>query len=149
MKFSEHWLRTMADPALDSPALAEALTMAGLEVEAREPAGPALDDVVVARILSVVAHPNADRLRVCSVDAGSGSPVTVVCGAPNAAVGMHAPLARPGARLPNGTAIAESTVSEKSNTDTSEPAARPSMICSPARFAWSRREVPPSIRPML
>jgi len=110
MKFSENWLRTMANPAMDSPALADALTMAGLEVEAREPAGPALDNVVVARVVSVDAHPNADRLRVCAVDAGSGPQLTVVCGAPNASVGMLAPLARPGAVLPNGTMITESSV---------------------------------------
>ena len=110
MKFSENWLRTMANPAMDSPALADALTMAGLEVEAREPAGPALDNVVVARVVSVDAHPNADRLRVCAVDVGSGPQLTVVCGAPNASVGMLVPLARPGAVLPNGTMITESSV---------------------------------------
>ena len=105
MKFSEQWLRTMADPPLDSEALAEALTMAGLEVEQREPAGPALANVVVARIDHVDKHPNADRLRVCTVDAGGGTPLTIVCGAPNAAVGMLAPLARAGATLPDGTVI--------------------------------------------
>jgi phenylalanyl-tRNA synthetase beta chain len=110
MKFSEQWLRTMANPTLDSPALADALTMAGLEVEAREPAGPVLDHVVVARIQSVDPHPNADRLRVCRVDAGDGSSLTVVCGAPNAAAGLHAPLAHPGATLPDGTVISETSV---------------------------------------
>ena len=110
MRFSEQWLRTMADAPLDSAQLADALTMAGLEVEAREPAGPALPHVVVARIQRIDAHPDADRLRVCSVDAGGGVSLTIVCGAPNAAVGMVAALAQPGAVLPDGTVIRESPV---------------------------------------
>ena len=110
MKFSEQWLRTMADPPIDSAALADALTMAGLEVEAREPAGPALAGVVVARIVDVTPHPNADKLRVCRVDAGEGSPLTIVCGAPNARAGMTAPLARVAAELPGGLAIRDAAV---------------------------------------
>ena len=105
MRFSERWLRTLADPPIDSVALADALTMAGLEVEAREPAAPPFSGVVVARIHSTAPHPSADRLRVCSVDDGSSSRVTVVCAAPNAAAGMHVPLARAGGLLPGGLAI--------------------------------------------
>jgi phenylalanyl-tRNA synthetase beta chain len=105
MQFSEQWLRTLANPPLSSEALADKLTMAGLEVEERGPVAPPLDGIVVARIESVAPHPNAERLRVCSVDAGSGERVTVVCGAPNAAAGMLAPLARVGATLPGGTDI--------------------------------------------
>jgi phenylalanyl-tRNA synthetase beta chain len=110
MKFSEQWLRTMADAPLDSAALSDALTMAGLEVEHREPAGPPLRDVVVARIESVASHPNADRLRVCTVDAGDSDRFTIICGAPNAAAGMLAPLARVGAKLPNDMTIRDTEV---------------------------------------
>ncbi|MCA1979405.1 MAG: phenylalanine--tRNA ligase subunit beta [Thiobacillus sp.] len=100
MQFSEAWLRTLVNPALDTQALAHALTMAGLEVEALEPAAPAFSHVVVAEILSAEKHPDADRLRVCQVDVGEASPVTIVCGAPNAATGLKVPCARPGAKLP-------------------------------------------------
>jgi phenylalanyl-tRNA synthetase beta chain len=100
MQFSEAWLRTLVNPSLDTHALAHALTMAGLEVEALEPAAPAFSHVVVAEILSAEKHPDADRLRVCQVDVGESSPVTIVCGAPNAAAGLKVPCARPGAKLP-------------------------------------------------
>ena len=68
--------------------------MAGLEVEERAKAAPAFSGVVAARVLSVERHPNADRLTVCRVDAGSGDPLSIVCGAPNVAVGMVVPCAR-------------------------------------------------------
>jgi phenylalanyl-tRNA synthetase beta chain len=110
MKFSEKWLRTMANPPLDSATLADALTMAGLEVEQREPAGPPLANVVVARIESVAPHPNADRLRVCTVEAGDAERLTIVCGAPNAASGLIVPLARVGAILPNDMTIRDTEV---------------------------------------
>ncbi len=100
MQFSEAWLRTLVNPALDTSQLAHQLTMAGLEVEALTPAAPAFDKVVVAEILSAEKHPDADRLRICQVDVGASAPVTVVCGAPNAAAGLRVPCARPGARLP-------------------------------------------------
>ena len=74
MQFSESWLRSFVDPALDSEALAHLLTMSGLEVEERDPVAPPFSGVVVARVLSVVPHPNADRLRLCSVDAGGAAP---------------------------------------------------------------------------
>ncbi len=110
MKFSERWLRTMVDPPLDSAGLCETLTMAGLEVEDAVPAAPLFTGVVVARIDKVEPHPNADRLRVCTVDAGTGSPLRIVCGAPNAAAGMKVPCARIGAALPGGLAIANVTM---------------------------------------
>jgi phenylalanyl-tRNA synthetase beta chain len=110
MKFSEHWLRTFCDPPLDTAALAETLTMGGLEVESVEPAAPPFEGVVVARIVDVRPHPAADRLRVCTVDAGDASPLTIVCGAPNAAAGMRAPLAREGATLPGGATIRRATM---------------------------------------
>jgi phenylalanyl-tRNA synthetase beta chain len=100
MQFSEAWLRSLVNPALDTSQLAHALTMAGLEVEALTPAAPPFHNVVVAEILSVAKHPDADRLRVCQVDVGETSPVTIVCGAPNAEVGLKVPCARPGADLP-------------------------------------------------
>ena len=100
MQFSEAWLRSLVNPALDTAQLAHAVTMAGLEVEALTPAAPPFNNVVVAEILSAEKHPDADRLRVCQVDVGEATPVTIVCGAPNAASGLKVPCARPGAKLP-------------------------------------------------
>jgi len=100
MQFPESWLRNLVNPALDTAQLAHVVTMAGLEVEALTPAAPPFSNVVVAEILSADKHPDADRLRVCQVDVGEASPVTIVCGAPNAAAGLKVPCARPGAILP-------------------------------------------------
>src|SRR6202162_184357 len=100
MKFSEHWLRTLVDPPIDSDSLAHALTMAGVEVEERAKAAPAFSGLVCARVLSVERHPSADRLTVCLVDTGSGDPLSIVCGAPNVATGMVVPCALVGARPP-------------------------------------------------
>jgi phenylalanyl-tRNA synthetase beta chain len=99
MNIPESWLRSFCNPQLSGAELAERLTMAGLEVEAYEPVGPQFSGVVVAQILEVARHPNADKLTVCTVDAG-GEKLKVVCGAPNVRVGMKAPLAKIGARLP-------------------------------------------------
>jgi phenylalanyl-tRNA synthetase beta chain len=110
MKFSERWLRTLVDPPLDTAGLCAALTMAGLEVEDAAPAAPPFSGVVVARIDAVLPHPNADRLRVCRVDVGTGSLLEIVCGAPNAAVAMRVPCAKVGARLPGGLAIGKATM---------------------------------------
>jgi phenylalanyl-tRNA synthetase beta chain len=110
MKFSEHWLRTMVDPPLDSAELAHRMTMAGIEVEERTTAAPPFTGVVVGRVLEVERHPNADRLTVCSVDAGQRAAVSVVCGAPNVIAGMTAPLAQVGAKLPGGIEIKAATV---------------------------------------
>jgi len=110
MKFSEHWLRTLCDPPLTSAELCDRLTMSGLEVEEAEPAAPPFADVVVARIEKVEPHPNADRLRVCTVDVGSSEKLQIVCGAPNAAVGMRVPCALEGAVLPGGMAIKRATM---------------------------------------
>jgi phenylalanyl-tRNA synthetase beta chain len=103
MQFSEAWLRSLVNPALDTPQLAHLLTMAGLEVEALQAVAPPFAQVVIAEILSAEKHPDADRLRVCQVDVGESAPVTIVCGAPNAAAGMKVPCARPGAVLPGIT----------------------------------------------
>ena len=105
MKFSESWLRTLVDPKLTSAELSHLLTMAGLEVEELDPVAPAFDSVVVAHVLEVVKHPDADRLNVCKVDTGSGTPTTIVCGAPNVAVGLKVPCALPGAKLPGDFTI--------------------------------------------
>lgn len=100
MQFPESWLRTLVNPQLSTVELAHRLTMAGLEVEAIQSAAPPFTGVVVGQVLSVEPHPNADRLRVCMVNAGEGSPLQIVCGAPNVAVGQKVPCARAGAKLP-------------------------------------------------
>jgi phenylalanyl-tRNA synthetase beta chain len=105
MKFSENWLRELVDIKADRAELAHALTMAGLEVEELTVLGEHLDGVVVAEIVSAEKHPEADRLQVCKVDAGLAEPLQIVCGAPNARVGIKVPLAKVGASLPNGIAI--------------------------------------------
>jgi phenylalanyl-tRNA synthetase beta chain len=99
MKFSELWLRSFADPPLSTQDLAHALTMAGLEVESLAPAAAPFSRVVVAEILEVARHPNADRLSLCKVNAGGQTPLSIVCGAPNVAAGMRVPCALIGARL--------------------------------------------------
>ncbi len=105
MKFSENWLRAFVNPPVDRAELCQRLTMAGLEVEAVEPLGAGLDGVVVAEIVGCETHPNADKLRVCSVSIGRSETLQIVCGAPNVRVGLKAPLATVGAKLPNGTEI--------------------------------------------
>jgi len=110
MRFSERWLRTLVDPAIDTEGLCERLTMAGLEVEETGLAAPPFSGVVVGRIDKVEPHPNAQRLRVCTVDAGAEAPLRIVCGAPNAAAGMKVPCARVGARLPGGMEVRTATM---------------------------------------
>ena len=100
MKFSENWLRTWVNPEMSSEELGHLLTMAGLEVEALEAVAPAFNNVVVAEVLEVVKHPNADRLNVCQVNVGEAQLLTIVCGAANVAVGVKVPCARIGALLP-------------------------------------------------
>lgn len=105
MQFSESWLRTFVNPALTSAELSHLLTMAGLEVEEQDPVAPPFTQVVVAHVLSVVKHPDADRLNVCQVEVGDGSPRQIVCGAPNVAAGLKVPCALPGAVLPGDFTI--------------------------------------------
>ena len=100
MQFSESWLRQYVNPALDSGALGHAMTMAGLEVEEQHSVAPAFTKIVIAQILSAEQHPDADRLRVCKVDAGTGQELQIVCGAPNARAGIKIPCAMVGAELP-------------------------------------------------
>ena len=100
MQFSESWLRQYVNPSLDSDALGHAMTMAGLEVEEQHAFAPAFTKIVIAQILSAEQHPDADRLRVCKVDAGTGQELQIVCGAPNARAGIKIPCALVGAELP-------------------------------------------------
>ena len=102
MQFPESWLRAFCNPALGSQELATALTMAGLEVESTALAAPPFSGVVVGEIVSCAQHPNADRLRICEVDTASGTLLSIVCGAPNARVGIRVPVATVGAELPPG-----------------------------------------------
>jgi phenylalanyl-tRNA synthetase beta chain len=105
MKFSENWLRELVEIHADRNELSHALTMAGLEVEEITPLGADLTGVVVAEIVAAEKHPEADRLQVCTVDAGNGQSLQIVCGAPNARVGIKIPLATVGASLPGGLSI--------------------------------------------
>ena len=102
MQFSENWLRTMVDPKMTSDELSHLLTMSGLEVEEVEAVAPPFSNVVVAEVLEVARHPNADRLNVCTVDVGTGTHLNIVCGAPNVRAGMKAICAMAGAVLPPG-----------------------------------------------
>jgi phenylalanyl-tRNA synthetase beta chain len=100
MQFSELWLRSLVNPPLATGELAHLLTMAGLEVEEMQPAAPPFTGIVVAQVLSVDKHPDADKLKLCRVDAGLGEPLQIVCGAPNVTAGMKVPCALVGAELP-------------------------------------------------
>lgn len=110
MKFSENWLRSWVNPKLTSEELGHLLTMAGLEVEERAAVAPAFNNVVVAQVLSVEKHPDADRLNVCQVNVGEEAPLTIVCGAANVAVGLKVPCARIGAVLPGDFKIKQAKV---------------------------------------
>jgi phenylalanyl-tRNA synthetase beta chain len=100
VQFPESWLREFCDPPLSTEALAELLTMSGLEVEELRPVAPPFTSVVVAQVLEVQRHPDADRLNVCRVDAGTGETLQIVCGAPNVQAGIKVPCALVGAELP-------------------------------------------------
>ena len=100
MQFPESWLRALVNPPLSTGELCHLLTMAGLEVEECHPVGAAFSQVVVARILSAEKHPDADKLKLCSVDTGEHGILQIVCGAPNAAAGLVVPCALVGAKLP-------------------------------------------------
>ncbi|MBO8209839.1 phenylalanine--tRNA ligase subunit beta [Acinetobacter nosocomialis] len=100
MKISENWLRTWVNPAIDSDTLSDQLTMLGLEVDELAPVAKPFTGVVVGEVLTVEQHPDADRLRVTTVNIGRGEPLQIVCGAPNVRAGMKAPVATIGAVLP-------------------------------------------------
>ncbi len=100
------WLCEYCDPELDVHAIEERLTMTGTKVEAIHHHGvPSGENFVVGRVLSAERHPDADRLKVCSVDIGEEQPATIVCGAPNVAAGQTVAVARPGAVMPDGTKL--------------------------------------------
>jgi len=100
MQFSENWLRTFVNPDCDAEALGHALTMAGLEVEEMDAVAPPFNDVVIGKIVAAEKHPDADRLQLCKVNVGDEE-LQIVCGAPNARVGLKAPCAKVGAKLPD------------------------------------------------
>jgi phenylalanyl-tRNA synthetase beta chain len=104
MKLPISWLADWVDVPWDVAELARRLTASGFEVEGTEPAAPAFTGVVVAEITAIAAHPDAEKLRVCQVNAG-GELLQIVCGAPNARAGLRAPLARVGAVLPGDMKI--------------------------------------------
>ncbi|HEV7877758.1 phenylalanine--tRNA ligase subunit beta [Bradyrhizobium sp.] len=101
MKFTLSWLKQHLDTDAPLEALADKLTMIGLEVENIEDKAKALAPFTIARVISAEQHPNADRLRVCMVDTGDGAaPVQVVCGAPNARAGLVSVFSPPGTFIP-------------------------------------------------
>jgi phenylalanyl-tRNA synthetase beta chain len=137
----EHWLRSFCDPSLATEKLAHLLTMSGLEVESIAAAAPAFRGVVVGEILEVARHPNADKLTLCTVRAGTER-LRVVCGAPNVRKGMKAPLARVGAELPGMSVSAASVRGVESL----------GMLCSARELGLSEDhagllELPASARP--
>jgi phenylalanyl-tRNA synthetase beta chain len=107
MKISETWLREWVNPPISSQALADQLTMAGLEVEALTPAAGTFSKVIVAKVIQTKPHPQADRLTLCEVDIGTEAHLSVVCGASNVRPGLMVALAQVGAQLPNDMHIKE------------------------------------------
>jgi phenylalanyl-tRNA synthetase beta chain len=105
MKFSEQWLREWVSPDVSTEDLGHRLTMAGLEVDAIEPVAGEFSKIVVGEVIAVEQHPDADRLRVCKVNVGEPEVLQIVCGAPNVVIGMRAPVALVGAKLPGGMKI--------------------------------------------
>ena len=108
MKISENWLREWVNPNVSTDELVEQLTMLGLEVDDVLPAAGEFTNVVVAEIVGIEKHPDADKLNVCQVDIGTGDNLQIVCGAPNARKGLKAPLAKIGAVLPGNFKIKKS-----------------------------------------
>lgn len=105
MQFSENWLREWVNPSISTDALADVLTMGGLEVEQMHAAAPVFTGVVVGEIIECAKHPDADKLNVCKVNIGAAEPLQIVCGAPNARVGIRVPCATVGAVLPGNFKI--------------------------------------------
>ncbi|MDX1901376.1 MAG: phenylalanine--tRNA ligase subunit beta [Gammaproteobacteria bacterium] len=128
MKISELWLREWIDSSLTRDVFCERMTMAGLEIESISPVAGEFSDVVVAHVEKVEPHPEADRLQICTVDSGDGSPVMVVCGAKNVFAGMKAALAKEGAVLPGGLKIRRTKL---------RGVASHGMLCSPVELGLS------------
>ncbi len=130
MKFTLDWLKDHLDTIATADEISEALTTIGLEVENVEDQGKALKPFVVAKVVSAVPHPNSDHLKVCKVDAGTGTLIDVVCGAPNAIAGMKSVFAFPGTYIPGKDFVLKDGVvirGEKSN----------GMLCSAAELELS------------
>jgi len=103
MRVPYSWLREYCDPGVPVEELADRLVMTGTEVERIDVVGPpAPDNFVIGKVTGAAQHPDADRLRVCTVDVGDGGPRTIVCGAPNVGAGQTVAVALPGARMPGG-----------------------------------------------
>src|SRR5690242_7935331 len=100
MKFTLDWLKDHLDTTASAESIAEALTTIGLEVEEVTDTASALRPFVVAKVVEAKPHPNSDHLKVCKVDAGTGTLIDVVCGAPNAVTGMKSVFAFPGTYIP-------------------------------------------------
>ncbi|HIE54052.1 MAG TPA: phenylalanine--tRNA ligase subunit beta, partial [Chromatiaceae bacterium] len=128
MQFSEAWLRDWVNPPVSVDELADALSMAGLEVEGVRPAAPEFSGVVVGLVLSCERHPDADKLSVCQVDLGHDEIVQIVCGARNVAGGMKVPVARVGAVLPGDFKISKAKLRGVQSLG---------MICSAAELGLS------------
>ncbi|MBI3343852.1 MAG: phenylalanine--tRNA ligase subunit beta [Gammaproteobacteria bacterium] len=110
MKISEQWLRERVNPPLSTTALADMLTMAGLEVESAQPVAQSFAGVVVGEITGIKPHPDADSLHLCQVQIGDVTALNIVCGASNARAGMRVPAAMIGAELPGGKIIKDTTI---------------------------------------
>lgn len=100
MKLTLNWLKDHLETDATAEQIADKLTSIGLEVEGITDAGAALKDFIVGEVLTAEKHPNADKLRLCTVSAGDGAPLQIVCGAPNARAGIKVVLARPGTVIP-------------------------------------------------
>lgn len=137
MIISESWLREWVSPDLTTAELADLLTQAGLEVETVSPQTLLGDKVVVGKIASIEKHPNADKLKVCQLEVGTDTVLTIVCGASNARAGLISPVALVGARLPNGMEIGAREV---------RGIASSGMICA-AAACWLDQSHQPPARP--
>ncbi len=124
MKVSLNWLKQYVPFDILPAELADRLTMAGLEVEAVTDRFEYLNAVVVGKITDVRPHPDADKLRLCTVDTGDQT-LCVVCGAPNAKAGIKVPCALSGAVLPEGLTVRKSTIRGESSEG---------MLCSEAEL---------------
>lgn len=130
MRVSEAWLRECVNPPLAVEALADQLSMAGLEVDAVEPVAPMFTGVVIGQVLEVSPHPDATKLRVCRVDAGEDEPLQIVCGAPNVAADQRVPVALVGALLPGGHKLKKAKL---------RGVASQGMICSAAELGLAEQ----------
>jgi len=127
MRFSEAWLREWVDPPVSTDALADQLSMAGLEVDAVDPVAPPFSGVVIGAVQAVEPHPDAAKLRICRVDVGAadGQALQIICGAANVAAGMRVPVATIGAELPGDFKIKQAKLRGVSSFG---------MICSAAEL---------------